>query len=96
MDAKKPRAVTCFQTCVACPSQWEGMLDDGRMFYIRYRSGWLSAEVSEKPTTDVMDAVGAQSIYGAEHGDGLCGDMDTAEMKQHTAGVIDWGGSDGK
>lgn len=30
------------QTCGACPSQWEGELEDGRMLYIRYRWGYLS------------------------------------------------------
>jgi hypothetical protein len=33
--------VKAFQrTCIACPSQWEGQLEDGRWFYARYR--WSS------------------------------------------------------
>lgn len=28
-------------TCLACPSQWEGRLADGRPLYIRYRWGRL-------------------------------------------------------
>jgi hypothetical protein len=27
------------QTCSACPTQWQGMLRDGRAFYFRYRWG---------------------------------------------------------
>lgn len=28
-------------TCEACPSQWEGTLDDGTHFYVRYRGARL-------------------------------------------------------
>jgi hypothetical protein len=27
------------RTCIACPSQWEGRLTDGRYFYVRFRWG---------------------------------------------------------
>ncbi len=27
------------RTCGACPSQWEGRLDDGRFLYVRFRWG---------------------------------------------------------
>lgn len=30
------------QTCLACPEQWEGTLDDGRVVYVRYRHGRLT------------------------------------------------------
>lgn len=30
------------RTCAAFPSQWEGLLEDGRAIYIRARYGWLS------------------------------------------------------
>ena len=40
------------QTCIACPSQWEGILKDGRMFYIRYRWGTLTIQLSKQPTND--------------------------------------------
>jgi len=46
------------QTCGACPSQWEGNLKDGRMFYARYRRGCLSIEISKEPTNDVYMAIG--------------------------------------
>jgi hypothetical protein len=35
------------QTCVACPSQWEGRLADGRALYIRYRHGYLRANAAD-------------------------------------------------
>lgn len=39
-----------------CPSQWEGKLTDGRMFYARYRHGKLRISISKEPTDDVYDA----------------------------------------
>jgi len=29
------------QTCFACPSQWEGRLEDGTEFYVRFRGNRL-------------------------------------------------------
>lgn len=34
-------------TCIACPTQWEGALDDGRFVYFRYRSGLLTIDVAQ-------------------------------------------------
>jgi len=51
------------RTCTACPSQWEGTLEDGRMIYIRYRHGVLQISVSKEPTNDVMDAVGGEMVF---------------------------------
>ena len=48
---------TIEQTSDACPAQWEGKLTDGRTFYIRYRWGYLTFRVSEKPTDNIKLAV---------------------------------------
>ena len=37
-----------------CPSRWDGKLDDGRTFYIKYRWGYLSVHVSNEVTDDLM------------------------------------------
>jgi hypothetical protein len=37
-----PKVVALKKTCIACPSQWEGALKDGRVVYARYRHGELS------------------------------------------------------
>jgi hypothetical protein len=78
------------QTCFACPSQWEGHLDDGRMIYVRYRWGWLTVSVSDEPTTDVFDAVDGTEIHEAQMGHEYDGDLTTAEMMQATLAVVDW------
>lgn len=56
------------QTCLACPSQWEGRLTDGRMFYVRYRWGHLSLSVSPGPTTDIFEAVDGEEVYSEATG----------------------------
>jgi len=76
----KPKLVKLVQTCFACPSQWEGKLDDGRMIYIRYRWGVLSISVSPEPTDDIMDAVGGEEIFGTIMGDGFDGYLEEAKL----------------
>lgn len=70
------------KTCYACPAQWEGTLEDGRMFYIRYRWGGLSIEVSKKPTTDIYKAMGsdANMIYCENLSDSLDGFLEEEEL----------------
>jgi len=68
--------VKIIKTCTACPTQYEGELEGGKMFYVRYRWGYLSIRVSKEPTKDLMDAVGGLEIYGEQHGDPLDGIID--------------------
>ena len=56
-------------TCMACPSQWEGTLTDGRTFYIRYRYGLLSFRVSPEPSNDASDAVMARAVFHEQIGE---------------------------
>ncbi len=44
------------QTCLACPTQYEGRLSDGRGFYFRYRHGVASLGFDSKDGS--ADAVG--------------------------------------
>lgn len=78
------------KTCDACPAQWEGETIDGRMVYVRYRWGYLSVCVSPGPTTDVMDAVGGEEIFGAQLGDGLDGCLDVERLLASTADIVMW------
>lgn len=41
------------KTCYACPSQWEGVLNNGQSIYIRYRYGTLWVGIGE----DIDEAV---------------------------------------
>lgn len=49
-------------TCFACPTQAEGKLTDGRMFYFRARHGTWDLRVSDEATDDVGDAVRGQAV----------------------------------
>jgi len=71
---------TIIKTCGACPSQWEGHLEDGRMFYARYRWGALGISLSEYPTDDVFIAMD-NNIYNEQLSDGLDGVLDEDELK---------------
>ncbi|MCA1480782.1 hypothetical protein, partial [Bradyrhizobium sp. NBAIM08] len=62
-DAQQIQIVRLEQTCGACPSQWEGVTDDGRVVYIRYRWGALTAGAGY--TLD--EAVDAE-LFGAQVG----------------------------
>lgn len=78
------------QTCSACPSQWEGTLDDGRMVYVRYRWGYLSVRVSPGEADDVMDAVGGEEVFGAEIGDELAGVLTYQQLRDCTSEFVEW------
>ena len=70
------------QTCSACPSQWEGVLTDGRMFYVRFRHGYLSIRVSNSITEDAYDAVSGEEIFGVNSGDDMDGSCDWTWVEQ--------------
>ncbi len=76
------------QTCYACPSQWEGTLEDGRMIYIRFRWGYLSIKESDNKTDDVMDAVGGREIYGEQLSDRLDGVLGNEELIEKTKHIL--------
>ena len=80
------------KTCEACPAQWEGTLEDGRMIYIRYRWGYLEARVSKKQTKEINKAVGGPEIFGICHGGGWCGEMDGKTLENLTKNELDFSG----
>lgn len=51
------------ETCSICPSQWEGMTEDHKLVYIRYRWGHLCVSVSPPHATDISEAVRGECIY---------------------------------
>jgi len=78
---------TITQTCGACPSQWEGRLDDGRYLYVRYRFGTLRCSVG--PTLD--DAIfsdAMETVYIEQAGDDLDGFMTYEDLRERVAEVL--------
>ena len=69
------------QTCDCCPSQWEGKLEDGRMFYVRYRFGVFKVLLSNNPTDNLDDCWdnGKEIVYECDS-DSFNGFMTEDEM----------------
>lgn len=65
-------------TCYACPTQAEGILEDGRQFYFRYRWGVASLSTSHRTGHTAPD--GIDGGYAEEAiGDPLDGFLTEAE-----------------
>ncbi len=82
--------LTLKKTCLACPSQWEGALDDGRAVYARFRHGHLSVGIGETVEEAVNNAMSDGALYDKEIGDGLDGFMDFEELKAHLRGLVEF------
>jgi hypothetical protein len=82
------RCVELRQTGDACPSQWEGVLDDGRAVYIRYRFGLLAVGVGAALDDAVLMCMDAPLLDLAisDHYDGV---MTTEEMAEHVRSVLE-------
>lgn len=85
-----PTVSTLKKTCLACPSQWEGALDDGRAVYARFRHGHLTVAIGETVEGAVDNAMSGQALYDGEVGDGLDGFMDFEDLKVHLRGLIEF------
>lgn len=83
------------RTCWACPAQWDGETSDGRRIYARYRHGHFRVGVSD----DEIDAVNAaydRPVVDLVKGDSLDGWMEYDQLKEWTAGKIQWPAEDGE
>jgi len=66
------------QTCEACPSQWEAKTIGNRNVYIRYRWGYLTVWVADKPEQDALDG---RMVHEQQLGDGLDGYIKWEEVE---------------
>lgn len=76
-------------TCYACPSQWEGKLNDGRLVYVRYRYGGLSIRVANIASDDIADAVRGNELFYEEIGADLDGTLHAKDMLTHLTKFFD-------
>lgn len=77
------------------PASWEGTLQGGRRFYIKYNYGSFSVQVSDHPTKDPMDAVKGSLIvdgitFPSPRRNPFDGEMSTEEMVERTSEAFDW------
>jgi hypothetical protein len=86
----QPKVVALRKTCIACPSQWEGALDDGRVIYVRYRHGRLSVGTGDDIDAAIRNASSDNALYADCVGDGLDGFMDFKELRTHLHGLLEF------
>lgn len=84
----RPKVVALKKTSLACPSQWEGELEDGRILYARYRHGELSVGVGDDIEEAVRNGKSDQALYTSHIGDGLDGFMNFDELKIYLHGLL--------
>jgi len=85
-----PRVVALKKTSPACPSQWEGSLEDRRTVYARYRHGELSVGVGDDLDAAVHNGWTDQALFAEYVGDALDGFMDFEELKAHLYGLLEF------
>jgi len=86
----RPRVVALKRTCIACPSQWQGTLEDGRVMYARYRGGALSVGVGDDIDAAVRNGWTDETLYSNYIGDGFDGYMDFEELGVHLHGLLEF------
>lgn len=84
------RVVALRKTCLACPSQWEGTLGDGRVVYARYRHGALSVGVGDDIDQAIRNGMSDHALYADYVGDGFDGFMDFEELRDHLHGLLEF------
>lgn len=89
--------VSLCRTCIAFPSQWEGISDDGRTVLIHYKRSILSVSYINPPKSedrrfDLEDIFekelsAADFVYGEGFDDGFIEDFTTVRMILAKEGV---------
>jgi len=82
--SEKVRVKSLERTCIACPSQWEGKTEDGRVIYIRYRHGYFSIGLGKTLDEAVWD-----DFYEAELDVGGGGWMTEDELREVTKDILE-------
>lgn len=77
----KVKSLHC--TGLGCPTEYEGHLKDGRMFYFHYRWGCAKLIISKAPTLDVMQALAdGKTLYTGVTGDEFDGQLELQEVEK--------------
>lgn len=87
---RRLKVVALKQTSIACPSQWEGVLEDGRVIYARYRWGELSVGLGDGVAEAVRNGMSDDALYADPVSGGLDGYMDLEELKAHLHGLLEF------
>lgn len=71
-----------YRTCYACPSQWEGITEDGSSIYVRYRFGVLNVDIEINHEWE--------TIFYENVGESYCGVMSFSGLKENTKDYFMW------
>lgn len=85
-----PVVVALEKTSTACPAQWEGMLEDGRALYARYRGGLLRVGIGKNVEGAHTNSFPKAALYCEHIGDGLDGFMSFEELRTHLYGLLEF------
>ena len=87
---RRLKVIALKSTSIACPSQWEGTLEDGRAIYARYRHGALSVGVGDDIGEAVRNSGSDNALFTDYVGDGLDGFMDLEELERHLFALLEF------
>lgn len=76
------------KTCGASPSQWEGILDDGRHCYAHYRWGLLSVGLGANVSDAVDNGLSENPLLRRQFADDLDSCMSYDELRAHLDGLL--------
>jgi len=82
-----PRVVDLKRTTWACPTQWEGRLEDGRTLYARCRHGELSVGIGAGLDAAVANGMSKDALCSEYVEDGS---MSFEELRAHLYGLLEF------
>jgi hypothetical protein len=83
------KVVKIIKTCNMCPAQWDGVTDDNRQFYVRYRWGCLTVSIGEPGDASEYAAVVGRIVFNRQLGGPFAGSMDYQALCEHLMGIVE-------
>jgi hypothetical protein len=77
------------KTCIASPTQWEGVDAEQRHIYIRYRHGFLGVYLGSV-NGDADSAVFGEEVFGQQIGKKYDGVLEYEQLKKATKSIIEF------
>ena len=78
------------KTCDSYPSQWEGITDDNRQVYVRYRWGCLYILVGKVGDMSKFGGVCGEEVMFIDLNEEYHGVMDYAQLKKLSDGIVEF------
>lgn len=85
-----PKVTSLRKTCIACPAQWEGTLNDGRALYARFRWGRLTVGLGENADKAIDNSMSEEALFCEQVGYDLDGFMTFEELRANLLGLLDF------